>query len=140
MSSGNATEVSVLLVAIVQPDDASKLVDALVRLGFPVTRLDAFGDWLREGSAVLLVATSEERQADVQQAVSEICRTRTAYVPGMLVGDPVSRISMPMLVEVGGAVVFALPVERFVRLSDRRRAEATRGPAGARGSRPQTSG
>ncbi|MBI2941495.1 MAG: cyclic-di-AMP receptor [Chloroflexi bacterium] len=118
MAGDRSTRVSILILAIVQFQDAANLIRELVRNGYRTTRIDAQGSFLQEGNVVVLIGTAEEYRRDVLDVISRVCRTRTALAPGVLVGDPLSMVSLPIEVEVGGAVVFALPVERSIRLAE----------------------
>lgn len=105
-----------LLLAIVQREDASALIEEVNRRGHGATRINASGGFLNAGNVVVLVAVASSAVPDVVAAIRETCRVRTAYVfqpMGDLIADG---SSFPLEVEVGGAVVFALPIERAVRL------------------------
>ena len=103
---------SKLAVAIVQIDDVHDLMHALVARGLGATRIDAAGGFLRKENALVLVATDDAGFATFQQVVRETCRTRNAtWVPAIDDGT-VGLYADPVDVEVGGAVVFVLPIER----------------------------
>lgn len=106
-----------LVIAVVQVEDADHLVDTLVTGGFGATRLKTAGGFLRRENAVVLVATDDDRVGSVQAIVRETCRARTAtWVPPFI--DGVAGLATaPVEVEVGGAVVFILPIERVEFLS-----------------------
>jgi uncharacterized protein YaaQ len=105
---------SLLVVAIIQICDLRVLTQRLVDDGFGVTRIDAYGGFLRHDTAALLVATTERRVAAIRAAVQELCPRRTASVPPPP-NDGTLGLAVeygPERVELGGAVVFILPVER----------------------------
>ena len=101
-----------LALAIVQVEDAPSLLDRLVVDGFGATRVDARGGFLRRTNAVVLVATTETRIPCLLESIRQTCRTRLdvwfPQVTDGLVDLPLD----PVEVEVGGAVVFVLPIER----------------------------
>jgi uncharacterized protein YaaQ len=100
-----------LVVAVVQVDDAAALADALTGDGFGATRIDAAGGFLRRTTAILLVATAEERLAALYRHVRATCRERVVpWVPPL--PDPMIGSGLPPIVDVpvGGAVVFVLPI------------------------------
>jgi len=106
-----------LVVAIVQDEDAGPLHDALVGQQFPLTRLNSVGGFLQKGNATLLIGVEPERLSGLLAAIRHNCRTRTAYfVPTfpMDVAEPM--LPEPIEVEIGGALVLILDVERFERL------------------------
>lgn len=103
-----------LVLAIVQARDADLLLDGLVSAGFGATRINSFGGFLRRGNAVVLVLVDRERVQWVLRIIRQRCCTRTElWWP--LVGEPHLSTSA-IEVEVGGAVVFVLPIERVERL------------------------
>ena len=50
-----------LIIAIVQDEDASRLVSSLMNEGFGVTKLATTGGFLRAGNTTLLVGVEDER-------------------------------------------------------------------------------
>lgn len=107
-----------LVVAIVHNEDAGPLVDALLEREYRTTRLHSSGGFLRQSNATVLVGVEEERVEDVVAIVRESCHARTQVVNPM---PPIMEpgeffMPYPLEVEVGGATVFVLPVERFERL------------------------
>lgn len=102
-----------LAVAIVQTDDVPDLVERLDGAGFGSTRIDAAGGFLRQENAVLLVAAHEGRVPALLESIRQVCRRRmVVWFPPM--PDAVSGMpTEPIEVEIGGAVVFVLPLERI---------------------------
>lgn len=107
-----------LIVAIVQDKDAIRLLEALVDHGFRATKLATTGGFLREGNTTLLVGTEDERVDEVLDIIRRICHSREQLVtPLAPVGGPVdSYVPYPVEVQVGGATVFVLNVERYERV------------------------
>lgn len=101
-----------LVIAIVQIDDVHDLVQRLVARGFGATRIDAAGGFLRRENAVVLVATNDERVAVVTATVRDACRTRNATWFPTIDDGTIGMYTEPIEVEVGGAVMFVLPIER----------------------------
>ncbi|MFP3897377.1 MAG: cyclic-di-AMP receptor [Anaerolineales bacterium] len=106
-----------LLVSIVHNDDVDDLVTGLREGGYSSTKVASTGGFLREGNATLLVGTDEANISEVLEIMERNCHTRTQYVnPLPPVAEPGELyMSEPMEVEVGGAIVFVLDVERVVR-------------------------
>lgn len=102
-----------LILAIVQHQDASSLVDALTEQGFRVTRLSSQGGFLREGNVTLMLSVDDQQVNPVIKTVREHCSTRTRYVSPM---PPIAESGefyppAPLEVQVGGATVFVLKAE-----------------------------
>ena len=107
-----------LVVAIVHNEDAGALVDALLEREYRATRLHSSGGFLKQSNATVIVGVEEAQVEEVLAIVRESCHARTQIVNPM---PPIMEpgeffMPYPLEVEVGGATVFVLPVERFERL------------------------
>jgi uncharacterized protein YaaQ len=109
----------VLLLMIVQAEDASDLGEALTNSGNQVTRINAAGGFLRTENVVLMVGVLETDVPQVLALVQQECRRRTQLVFPLLGGDPGVGSYPPVEVEVGGAVIFVLDVEQVTYLAGR---------------------
>ncbi len=107
-----------LVVAIVQREDAGTLIDALTEKGYRATRINTAGGFLKEGNATVLVGVEDSGVDEVLSLVEASCNTRTQYInplpPVMEPGE--FYMPYPVEVQVGGATVFVLNVERYERL------------------------
>ncbi len=107
-----------LVVAIVHSEDAGALVDALLEREFRATRLHSSGGFLKQTNATIMLGVEDTRVDEVIGIVGEQCHARTQIVNPM---PPIMEpgefyLPYPVEVEMGGAVVFVLPIERFERL------------------------
>lgn len=107
-----------LVIAIVHSEDAGSLVDALLEKEFRATRLQSSGGFLKQGNATILVGVDDGQVDAVLEVVSASCHSRKQFVNPM---PPIMEpgefyMPYPVEVEVGGATVFVMPVERFERL------------------------
>lgn len=106
-----------LLISVINSDDLHPLVDALMSDGYKATVISTTGGFLREGNATLLIGVTDEDVDKVLRIVKSNCHTRTQYVnplpPTMESGE--LYMPTPIEVQVGGAVVFILNVDRFER-------------------------
>jgi uncharacterized protein YaaQ len=107
-----------LVVAIVHNEDAGSLVDALLARDFRATRLHSSGGFLKQSNATVMLGVEDDEVDEVLGIVRESCQARTQIVNPM---PPIMEpgeffMPYPLEVEVGGATVFVLPVERFERL------------------------
>ncbi|HEY8989537.1 MAG TPA: cyclic-di-AMP receptor, partial [Candidatus Limnocylindrales bacterium] len=107
-----------LVVAIVHNEDAGALVDALLDRDFRATRLHSSGGFLKQSNATVILGVDDPQVDDVLDIVRETCHARTQVVNPM---PPIMEpgeffMPYPLEVEVGGATVFVLPVERFERI------------------------
>ena len=107
-----------LVTAIVHSEDAGNLVDALLEKEFRATRLQSSGGFLKQGNATILVGVEDDQVDAVLELVSANCHSRKQFVNPM---PPIMEpgefyMPYPVEVEVGGATVWVIPVERFERL------------------------
>jgi uncharacterized protein YaaQ len=104
-----------LIMAIVNSDDSRGLIDRLLRRGFSATIISTTGGFLREGNATVFIGTEDQKVSECLSIIRESCHTRIQYVtplpPVMEPGE--LQIPTPVEVQVGGATVFVLNVERF---------------------------
>jgi uncharacterized protein YaaQ len=105
-----------LLLIVVQAMDAQKLTTALLELGLRVTRIGSTGGWLGVGNVALMLGIDTGRYDDVANAVARTCQSRVEQMISAAMIDPALGYATVVEVEVGGAVIFGVPVERFVRI------------------------
>jgi uncharacterized protein YaaQ len=103
-----------LLLAIVQSEDAPGLAKLLVEQGLRLTQLNSTGGLFGSGNAALLLGIEEAQYDTVIAAIQATCKTRMKHISAVTTPDPTFFNFTPFEVEVGGAVVFCVPVERFV--------------------------
>lgn len=107
-----------LILAVVQGEDAAQTTQALANAGVPVTRLHSSGGFLQQGNATLLIGVDDDRVDKVVGLIRENCRERSQYmtpVPPMVEPGEFF-VPYPVEVQVGGATVFVLSVDRFEKL------------------------
>jgi uncharacterized protein YaaQ len=107
-----------LIIAIVQNEDAPDLAKKLMEQGLRLTQINSTGGLFASGSVALLLGIDETAYDSVLAAIVATCKTRTKHISAVATPEPTFFFFTPMEVEVGGAVVFGLPVERFIRLPD----------------------
>ncbi len=107
-----------LIIAIVQDEDASRLISQLMSDGFGVTKLATTGGFLRAGNTTLLVGVEDERFQGAMDIIEKVCKSRKqiAPSPASMVGVPGSYTPYPIEVVVGGATIFVLTVDQFIKL------------------------
>ena len=107
-----------LVIAIVQDDDASELVEAITENGYRVTKLATTGGFLKSGNTTLLIGVEKEKLDKVIDIIEEVCKMRKQIVtsPTPMAGTAGVYIPYPVEVEVGGATVFVVDVDKFVKI------------------------
>ena len=107
-----------LVIAVIQGQDIGAVRRALPAAGFSLTEVDSLGGFLRENNVTLLIGTEAARLPELWRLLRENCMTRTEFIspftPTQGPGDVF--LPRPVEVQVGGATVWILDVERFVAL------------------------
>ena len=110
-----------LIFAVIRDKDAGEALKGLIRVGIGVTKLSSTGGFLRDGNTTLMIGTEGDRVGQVMDILRETCakRTQTETVAPHATAGGVPTWNMgypPVKVEVGGATVFVLEMEQFVKL------------------------
>ncbi len=105
-----------LIVAIISNDDCNSVLNGLSRKGLSATKLSTSGGFLRAGNATLLIGTEEEKVDEVIGIIGEYSRKRTQMVSPSPSFMSEGFISSQVEVTVGGATVFVLDVDKFIKL------------------------
>jgi len=95
-----------LIQAIVHNDNADAVVNALLAQGFRATRMGSTGGFLRAGNTTIVSGVEEEQVDEVLNIIKQHVKSRL-YMPA----QPQAKE-----VEVSGAIVFVINVERLERL------------------------
>jgi uncharacterized protein YaaQ len=107
-----------LVIAVVQGEDASQTVQALSGAGISVTKMASSGGFLQQGNATLLIGVDDDKVDAAIELIRENCRERSQYMTPMppMVEPGEFFMPYPVEVQVGGATVFVVAVERFEKL------------------------
>lgn len=107
-----------LIIAIVQDDDAGDLIDILTDGGFRVTKLATTGGFLKAGNTTLMIGVEEKDVDVVLKAIEDQCKTRDQIVtsPSPVAGTTGVYVPYHVEVEVGGATVFVVDVDKFLKI------------------------
>ncbi|MDO4837402.1 MAG: cyclic-di-AMP receptor [Clostridia bacterium] len=108
-----------LIIAIVQDEDASRLVSNLMNEGYSVTKLATTGGFLRAGNTTLLLGVEDDKFQGAMDIIEKVCKSRKqiATAPSSMSGmGGTSYSPIPIEVTVGGATVFVLTVDQFLKL------------------------
>lgn len=105
-----------LILAIMSNDDAPTGSSALTKAGFSVTRLATTGGFLRAGNTTLIVGCEDDKVEKAIEVIGEYSSRRTEVVPATSSYDIGRFATFPVEVQVGGATIFVLDVEKFMKL------------------------
>lgn len=107
-----------LIIAIVQDEDASRLINNLMTEGYRVTKLATTGGFLRAGNTTLLVGVEDDKLDNAMSVIEKVCKSRKqiATTPSPISGTTGVYVPYPVEVTVGGATIFVLDVEQFRKI------------------------
>ena len=105
-----------LVYAIIRNDNEDDVTSALMQEGFSVTRLSTTGGCLRKGSTTLMIALQDEQLEQCIDIIKQQSGSRqeiTVNMPYVSGSSLMNYTTMPMNVEIGGATIMVVPLERF---------------------------
>ena len=105
-----------LIIAIVQDEDAGRLISAMMKEGFSVTKLATTGGFLRAGNTTLLAGVEEEKLEACMAIIEQVCKSRKQMINASLgtfdaTISPMGHSQVEIM--IGGATVFVLSVDEF---------------------------
>ncbi len=108
-----------LIIAVVHGCNAAELLRALHARGFQATVIDTTGRLAGRGNVTMLIGVQELLVAEALRLVKQHCQSRTGYInPLMPVVVPGEFfVSDPLEVQVGGATIYVVNVERYERIA-----------------------
>ena len=108
-----------LIIAIVQDEDSSRLLSRLMQSGFSVTKLATTGGFLKAGNTTLLLGVEEERVQEAIQHIETVCKSRKQVTTAPTVMNGITHgeyTTYPVEVTVGGATLFILSIDQFLKV------------------------
>lgn len=105
-----------LILAIVSNDDSAAVSSTLVRENYQVTRLATTGGFLRAGNTTMIIGCEDHLVERAIELIGSESKRRTEIVPSTASYDIGRYASFPVEVQVGGATIFVLDVEQFIKL------------------------
>lgn len=105
-----------MIIAIVQDKDSNALSNAFIEADVRATKLATTGGFLRSGNTTFMIGIADERVAEVLALIKKTSSKRDEYIaPPVNVEGALETTGAPLEVEVGGATIFVLPVEQFLK-------------------------
>ena len=106
-----------IVVSIINSDDAHEVSDALTSHGFQVTKLATSGGFLKKGNVTFLTGTQDDKVDKVIDIISKHSKKRGQMVPSTTSEFDASLFNaVPFEVMVGGATIFVLDVDKFLKV------------------------
>ncbi len=101
-----------LIFAIVNKDDSNMVATALIRAGFPNTKLATTGGFLKAGNTTFLLGVADDQVDAVLEVIGKYSKKRTQMISSAIYGSS-EYTTFPVEVTVGGATVFVTDVDRY---------------------------
>ncbi len=105
----------ILVMAVVQAQDAEIAKEAMAKLGLTVERLPSVGGFLGRRNATLIIGLHEEQREAAIEALNRSCRQRIEFIAVPLESAPLP-LPTPTPITVGGATIFSMDVEHYEEL------------------------
>lgn len=105
-----------LIIAVINPDDANAVIRNLSKNGFSSTKLSTTGGFLMSGNATVLIGVDEEKVQQVIDIIHEYSHSHKQLIPATAEVGYGYYPNVPVEVNVGGATIFVVDVERFEQL------------------------
>lgn len=107
-----------LIIAIVHDEDVHHLIEDLTKEKYRITKLATTGGFLKAGNTTLLTGVEEDQVDRVIEIIKDNCQTRNQTVtsPTPMAGAAGVFIPYPIEVKVGGATVFVVDIEQYLKL------------------------
>ena len=93
-----------LIIAVVQDEDAQKLILKLMKAGYGVTKLATTGGFLKSGNTTLFIGVEDEEVNEVVELIKNICVSKKVET------DEKAQVT------VGGANLFVIDIDQYIRI------------------------
>lgn len=112
-----------MIVAVVRDEFAANLTESLTRKGFGATKLASTGGFLKAGNTTFLIGVPAGQLDDALATVRSACPAKKAIQGDLTFAEGALKSAAanpgqaaPGAVDVSGATVFVLDVERMVKV------------------------
>ena len=106
-----------LMIAVIQNEDEDALVQDFEDHNIGSTRIGSTGGFLRASNVTLMMAVDDVNVEVILELLKQHCKRRTRHLHPLLPNlEARERFLGSIPVEVGGATVFVLPVERMEKI------------------------
>lgn len=105
-----------LVMAIVKDDDSFNIMNELSLAGYFVTKLASTGGFLKVGNTTLICGVEDEQVDDVIEIIKKEGHSKKQFTNGINNANMNNYVQPPIEVTVGGATIFVLDVDKFVKV------------------------
>ncbi len=104
-----------LVMAIVKDDDSFNIMNSLNVEGFSVTKLASTGGFLKVGNTTLICGVEDDKVDFVIDIIKKEGHSKKQFTNG--INTTANTYSQPPIeVTIGGATIFVLDVDKFVKI------------------------
>ncbi len=105
-----------LIITIVAKEDAPRVIRELLAQKFFVTKLASTGGFLRNGNTTLMIGIEDSEVDRAIAIITEFSKSRREFVPNSIISEFGMISATPIEVNVGGATMFIVNVEKFLKV------------------------
>lgn len=108
-----------IVFSIIHSDDSVNVTEELTLNHFSVTKLATTGGFMRKGNTTLMIGTEEERVEEAITIIKTECGKRKQVMYNMPYTEnapPGNCTVIPVTIDVGGAVIFVVDVDRYEKV------------------------
>ena len=105
-----------LVIAIVHSDDAQAVLTEISKSGYSATKLSTTGGFMRAGNTTLLIGVDESEVDTVIELIGKQAHSHKQIVTFPAAKGEGSISNLPFEIKIGGATVFVVDVDKFVKL------------------------
>lgn len=105
-----------MIIAVVSSDDASNVQKGLIKEHFQATKLSSTGGFLMKGNTTFLIGASDDKVDEVISVIGAHSKQRKKIIPNSIISEFGMLATSPVEITVGGATIFVLNVDQFVKL------------------------
>lgn len=107
-----------LVIAVIHDEDSHRLTERLNQSGFMATKLASTGGFLKTGNTTIFVGVEKEKIEEVLDIIKKECKTnkQMSLLNPPVAGMPDGYLPYPIEVTVGGATVFVIDVDQYIKI------------------------
>lgn len=107
-----------LVIAVIHDEDSHRLTEQINKAGFMATKLASTGGFLKTGNTTMLVGVEKERVQEIIDIIKKECKTnkQMSLLNPPVAGMPDGYLAYPIEVTVGGATVFVIDIDQYIKI------------------------
>lgn len=105
-----------LVLAIVKDEEAFDIMNKLNLEGFIVTKLASTGGFLKVGNTTLICGVEDDKVDTIVDLIKTQAHTKKQFTSNTSNVNNPNYVQPPIEVTVGGATIFVLDVDQFIKI------------------------